>query len=416
MQHATELGEWIGAEFIRPGHPTDAIDGRVPQLVVVPGSAEEVAAVMRYATAHGLCVAARGGGTKCGWGNTPHALDLVLSLARLNRVTEHAWGDMTASAEAGCAIGALQATLAAHGQRLALDAHWPAQATIGGMLATGDSGALRLRYGGLRDLLIGITVVLPDGTIARSGGKVVKNVAGYDLPKLMTGALGTLGVIVAATFRLHPLPRTERTFSIATGDAAHAAAVMLAALDSALVPGAMQVRCDGSGAWLDFCFEGVEAAIDEQIGLLATLTGARVAQPADAAVWQAREALWAGDDPALVCKVAVLPSQAAQLDQLLRHVAGQLQLKWRLVLQAIGVGMLRLEGANHEVLLTALSTLRDELLRWGGSLVALGCPAAIKSRIDVWGAVGDDMALMRRVKAQFDPLGILNPGRFVGGI
>ena len=147
----------------------------------------------------------RGGGTKLGWANSPARAGLILSTARLTEVIEHAWADLTVSVGAGCTVQRLQEALAQHGQRLALDPLWPEKATVGGVLSTNDSGALRLRFGALRDLIIGVTVALPDGTLASSGGKVVKNVAGYDLPKLVTGALGTLGVITRAVFRLHPL-------------------------------------------------------------------------------------------------------------------------------------------------------------------------------------------------------------------
>ena len=152
-----------------------------------------------------VAVAPRGNGTKIGWGAPPSSLDLVVSFRRMNRVLEHASGDMTATVEPGCTVADFQRRLAEHGQRLAVDPLFPEQATIGGILASNDSGSLRVRFGSLRDLLIGVTLALPDGTLARSGGKVVKNVAGYDLPKLAIGSLGTLGIITQAIFRLHPL-------------------------------------------------------------------------------------------------------------------------------------------------------------------------------------------------------------------
>jgi glycolate oxidase FAD binding subunit len=177
---------------------------------------------LKIATGAGLQVIPRGGATKMDWGNPPRSGELMLSTRRLNRVVEHAWGDMTATVEAGCTLQQLQQTLAEHGQRLALDPLWPEQATIGGILATNDSGPLRIRFGSLRDLIIGITLALPDGTLAKSGGKVVKNVAGYDLPKLATGSLGTLGIITQAIFRLHPVPRESRTLSFCNSDIATA--------------------------------------------------------------------------------------------------------------------------------------------------------------------------------------------------
>ncbi len=195
-------------------------------------SETELAAALRCGDATGLGVVPRGGGTKTGWGNPPVRADLILSTARLNRVIEYAWADLTVSVEAGCTIQNLQNALAEHGQRIAVDPLWPERATVGGILSTNDSGSLRIRYGALRDLIIGVTIALPDGTLASSGGKVVKNVAGYDLPKLATGALGTLGVITRANFRLHPLPRNIRSFTFAARDLGDANRVVLAVQDS----------------------------------------------------------------------------------------------------------------------------------------------------------------------------------------
>src|SRR5258707_3008890 len=152
----------------------------------------------------------------------------------MTEIIEHPWADLTVSVEAGCTIQKLQETLAQHGQRLALDPLWPKKATVGGVLSTNDSGALRLRFGALRDLIIGATIALPDGTLASSGGKVVKNVAGYDLPKLVTGALGTLGVITRAVFRLHPLPLNSRAFTVSVASAEEMQRFVLAVQDSKL--------------------------------------------------------------------------------------------------------------------------------------------------------------------------------------
>ncbi|MGA7448854.1 MAG: FAD-binding oxidoreductase, partial [Terriglobales bacterium] len=214
----SDLRALVGEEHFRASMMEDAVDDVLPHMVIEPGNAAEVAGALKVAMGAGLKVIPRGGATKMGWGNPPRGGELVLSTRRLDRVVEHAWGDMTATAEAGCTFQQLQQTLAEHGQRLALDPLWPERATIGGILATNDSGPLRIRFGSLRDLIIGITLALPDGTLAKSGGKVVKNVAGYDLPKLATGSLGTLGIITQAIFRLHPVPRESRTLSFSISD------------------------------------------------------------------------------------------------------------------------------------------------------------------------------------------------------
>src|SRR5271169_6503630 len=195
----------LAPDSVRAASSADAVCGIQPRLVLEPVNEQQLAAVLRLANDAGLAVIPRGGGTKLSWGNPSTRADIILSTARIDKIIEHAWADLTVSVEAGCTIQKLQQALAQHGQRLALDPLWPEQATIGGILSTNDSGSLRLRFGALRDLIIGVTLALPDGTLAKSGGKVVKNVAGYDLPKLATGALGTLGVITHAVFRLHPM-------------------------------------------------------------------------------------------------------------------------------------------------------------------------------------------------------------------
>ena len=373
------------------------------------------------------------------WGNPPRGGEiqngaLILSTRRLNRVVEHAWGDMTATAEAGCTFQQLQQTLAEHGQRLALDPLWPEQATIGGILATNDSGPLRIRFGSLRDLIIGITLALPDGTLAKSGGKVVKNVAGYDLPKLATGSFGTLGIITQAIFRLHPVPRETRTLSFsnsdsATSDGESMNALVLAIQDCNMVPTGVQVRARSSSTpevdlheidlhEIDLRFEGTAAGCEAQIEqTLRIASGARrIESPAD--VWNAHSKLWSGTEPCVVCKFSLLPADLGAFLNSVRKASEPQSLPWRLVAQAVGVGYLRIEGEGTDTgaLLSVLQDLRKKLETRGGSLVILRCPLEIKSQTDVWGGAGDALALMRSIKAQFDPTGVLNPGRFVGGL
>src|SRR4029077_20352456 len=237
-----KLREIVGIAHVRAASTVEVFCGVQPRIVVEPGNERELAAVLRLANEEGLAVIPRGSGTKLGWGNPPARADLLLSIARLDKIIEHIWADLTVTVEAGCTWHKLQESLSRHGQRLALDPLWPERATVGGVLSTNDSGALRLRFGSLRDLVIGMTIALPDGTLASSGGKVVKNVAGYDLPKLMTGALGTLGVITRAVFRLHPLPHNLRSFTFETRDPTYANRVMLAVQDSKLAHTGLQAR------------------------------------------------------------------------------------------------------------------------------------------------------------------------------
>jgi glycolate oxidase FAD binding subunit len=411
------FAEIVGADHVRRAAPADAIDGRLPKLVVEPGSNEELARALAAAAAAGLGVAPRGGGSKMDWGSLPRRVDLVLSTRRLNRVLEHAWADMTATVQAGCTVEELQRTLAGRRQRLALDPLWPARATVGGILATNDSGALRLRYGALRDLVIGITVALPAGEIVKSGGKVVKNVAGYDLHKLMIGALGTLGVIVEAVFRLYPAPRAEQTVSLAVEPAAalNRIAQQIKALPAEVT--GLQIRA-GSGAQtiVDVRFEGESRSAQDSVRSLPGAQAGRVPAREPGDVWQARERLWQGAETSLVCKLSILPAQLDELLELLNQVAAAHRVEWKIVAQATGLCTLRLEHRDAPALRAALDHLRDALSGAGGSVSVLRCPPQIKAQIDVWAEAGAALSLMRRVKERFDPNWILNPGRFVGGI
>jgi glycolate oxidase FAD binding subunit len=399
---------------LRPAVAADAICGLLPQYVAEPRSAEAIAGALRWAHANQVAVAARGGGSKLEWGNRLRHLDLVISTSGLNRVVEHAFDDMIATVEPGCTMADFQRQLAQHGQRLALDPLFPERATVGGVLATNDSGGLRLRFGSMRDLIIGITVALPDGTLARSGGKVVKNVAGYDLPKLFTGSLGTLGIIAQATFRLHPRPAVSETCSAVFDSARSANQFMQKLLDSTLVPAAIQLRTGrGRSLCVDVRYEGIPAGVAAQIRRTEAMGAAQEA--AQSEVWQAREELWMRSGTSCLCKFSVLPADLAGACDQIDQIASELQLDWLATAQATGIGQLRWEG-EADKMATALRRLRGRLERNGGSLAVLRCPDEWRSRMDAWGDAGSALALMRRVKRQFDPAGILNPGRFVGGI
>jgi len=411
-----DLRAIAGAEQVRSAGPGDRVAGVQPEAVFEPGSEKELAAALHCAEAAGLSVVPRGGGTKTSWGNPPMCADLILSMARLNRVIEHAWADLTVSVEAGCTFQELQNTLSQHGQRIAIDPLWPERATIGGILSTNDSGTLRIRYGGLRDLIIGMTIALPDGTLASSGGKVVKNVAGYDLPKLATGALGTLGVITRAVFRLHPLPHNLRSFTFETRDLTDATRVMLAVQDSTLAHTGLQARySEGRTPAVDVRFEGTDAGIAAQTETLRKLAAPAAEAATSDAVWQARQELWCSAEAAAIAKFSVLPASVAETCGRIRLLADSLGVQWCAVVQGTGLGWLRLEASSAPAIHQVLQTLRPELEQVGGSLVVLHRPAAMPA-IDAWGSGGDAFPLMLSVKQQLDPRGTLNPGRFIGGI
>jgi glycolate oxidase FAD binding subunit len=411
-----DLRAIAGSKPLRAAGAGDDVAGVQTQMVFEPSSETELAAALRCADAAGFGVVPRGGGTKAGWGNPPVRADLILSTARLNRVIEHAWADLTVSVEAGCTIQNLQNTVAEHGQRVAVDPLWPERATVGGILSTNDSGTLRIRYGALRDLIIGATIALPDGTLASSGGKVVKNVAGYDLPKLATGALGTLGVITRAIFRLHPLPRHTRSFTFAARDPYDANRLMLAVQDSTLTHTGLQARFTaGAAPAVDVRFEGTEAGVAAQAVALRILAAPATETATSDTVWQAREELWSSAEPAAIAKFSVLPASVAETCGRIRHLVDSLGVQWRAVVQGTGLGWLRLEASSVVAIHQVLLALRPELERVGGSLAVLHRPTAMPA-IDAWGSGGDAFPLMLSVKRQFDSRGTLNPGRFIGGI
>jgi glycolate oxidase FAD binding subunit len=413
-----------GAEHTRPGGPADEVDGVRPALVAEPGTIEAVQEVMRATHQAGLRVVVRGGGTKLGWGAPPAGLDLVLSTARLDQVLEHAAGDLVVRAQAGVRLADLQRELAPAGQMLALDPPEP-DATLGGVVASGAAGPRRLRYGTARDLLIGVTVVLADGTLAHSGGKVVKNVAGYDLGKLFTGSFGTLGVLVEVIFRLHPLPAATglAVAEVATPDQAGAAVRALSA--SSLVPSAVELDWpDPAGpGTLSVLVEGVAPGVEAQTGAAARLLAehgqARVldAGEVDAAVAALGATPWTPGPDVLGVKLATVPSDLPVALTALWEVAGAHDLDARVRGHAAtGVLLAALRGGDAAAQAAFVADARDRLALGGATLVVQQATLEVKRAVDVWGPAGDAIGLMRRVKRQFDPGGVLSPGRFVGGI
>lgn len=401
---AEKLAAIVGSEYV---------EQQGESLVVAPANTEQVAGVLKTANAATIPVAPTGGCTKLAWGN-PVQAGIFLNLRRMNAVREHVWQDMTVTVEAGCTWAALQSHLQQHGQYVALDPLWPTQATVGGIVATNESGALRLRYGSLRDLIIGMTIVLPDGTIARTGGKVVKNVAGYDLHKLLTGAHGTLGVITQVNFRLHPLEPHVQSWSIASNSAMVLDVVMHKVLDSQMVVSSMQLRGRGHDYALDIRFASLPECLADHHQQLERMIGRLEVVAANESVWQAREELFA-PDAAVVFKASLLPSQIAAYTAKLQQLVANAGLTAASTTHATGLMTAAVHGSS-ECAASVVNILRDEIHVSGGSLVVQQMADTLRGQLDVWGKPGDALPLMRRIKQRFDPNGILNPGHFVGGI
>ncbi|HYT80631.1 MAG TPA: FAD-binding oxidoreductase [Actinomycetota bacterium] len=382
-----------------------------------PESPEEAAEILLSAGAAGMSVRPRGGGTKFDWGSPVDEPDIVLSTVNLSRVVEHNVADLTAVLEAGVPLATAQKVFAEAGQMLALDPPLgraseragDGAATIGGIVATGDSGPLRHRYGGPRDLLLGMTVALSDGTVAKSGGKVIKNVAGYDLAKLFAGSFGTLGLITQVAVRLHPLP-LRRVSAVGFGDdpdVFQRAAIALAhsplELESLDIEwpewrGRVVARCAGAAP---------EPRAHEAVRMMSKV-GLR------AQVEEGDEYLWDTDnsrtDEATVVRVSALPSELARIIRIVQRLQGSLVAR-----AGLGICWVWLPPQNPDGVVAAIDELRFSLAPF--PCVVLDAPRQIRDRVDVWGcAEGPEVELMRRVKARFDPAGVCNPGVFMGGI
>jgi glycolate oxidase FAD binding subunit len=395
---AEQLAGITGAEHVRSSEAT---------ITVKPANTHQVSEVLRYANENHLTVTPIGGGTKQSWGN-PIQTNIHLDLTRLNRVLEHPWQDLTCTVQAGCTWQQLQKTLAKHGQFVALDPLWPERATVGGILSTNDSGALRHRYGSLRDLVIGMTLVLADGTIARSGGKVVKNVAGYDLCKLVTGSYGTLAVITEATFRLHPLPQNTQTFTVAAPQAAQLAPLMASIRASHLLTQAIQLRGDTNGFHLDIQLNAhPEAKQDEILAQMMKSAGLLLGK-AEERVWLARESHFE-DDNSFTIKATMLPTDVASLSERVLALGGHC------VAQSNGTMFASFPAPGHTTAYS-ISSFREEVEKHKGSVVVLKYALPSWSDLPPFGMSSNALPLMQAVKHQFDPNRTLNPGRFLGGI
>lgn len=422
-----------------------AVDGMSPGLIVRPGSQEEVAAIVAACAEAGAAIIPWGGGTAMGLGNPPTRADVAVVLERLNRIVDHDVANLNVSVESAVRLAELQAALALQGQYLPLDLPADGQATIGGLIAANRSGPTRLLYGTARDWVLGMRVVLPDGERIRCGGKVIKNVSGYDMNKLFIGSLGTLGIVTEVTFKLLPMPADRASAIGLFPELGQAAKIAAKVLDSVLLPEAMEflnpdavslltpaLGLEGpAGYGLAVALAGTAETVERQTrefaGIFKEGQAAGVAtlrSDRTIAAWRAIrnvfDLLPGPPTERLICKIAVPIGRTAEVFAAAEELGRRHELRAAVTAHA-GSGIvwacyLLAKEAPPEVLASGLEELRRTAEATEGSLVLQTAPPALKKHVDAWGKPGEAFDVMRRLKADFDPRGLCNPGRFLGGI
>jgi len=394
---------------MRHGSAGDAVDGVVPRQIIEPADANELASTLQAASRDKQITVLRGGGTKLGWGRPAAAIDMVVSTAKLNTLLVHRHGDMTATAHAGVSLAQFNRELARHGQWLPIDSAFDA-ATIGGIVATNDSGPVRHRYGTPRDLLIGVTLALTDGRIVKAGGHVVKNVAGYDLGKLASGSFGTFAAIVDATFKLLPIPQASATVDASYDDGEVLARDVMQVSTSQLEPMAFDVMLDGGQYRLRLLFasspEAVSAQIESAQRLLSKPSTVVTGDP-EMDVWTDQvQSPWAGTGA--VIRFGWLPAKLAEITTLMhdvQQIAGSIAMCGR---AGMGAGLMRVDG-DVRTQAALVQRLRSSV--WVGNVAVLRASPDLKQHVDVWGPASSAADAVRALKGMFDPAGILNAGR-----
>ena len=412
------------------------IDDIAPQAVVLPASTHEIQEVLGYAAEGGLSVIPAGSGTKLGVGNPPEQVDLVLSTSRLDQVLEYEPADLTVTVEAGIRLATLQEGLAKHGQYLSLDPPYADRCTIGGMTATNASGPSRLRYGSTRDLVLGMRVVQSSGTVVKSGGKVVKNVAGYDLNKLYLGSFGTLGVIAEVSLKLQPLPELERTVLLTFTETGEAINVASEIAGSQLLPTFLNLFVNGAPLTeapepcLLIGLDGHPETVEWQIDAIKTMAQQNANIGVEVYEGQQQElrasmCAFPEDEsasPIVICRANLRMTDVEGFVNTVLDVNESAA--WRVrAMGLMGNGIVYVVFSDFpdgdvpvQHVADTVASLRDTTANVGGNLIVESAPTTLKGQIGVWGSVGRSFELMKAIKTRLDPIGLLNVGRFVGGI
>lgn len=437
-----ELKGIVGESSILPEEQVAAytFDGYVPKAVVLPASVQEMQDVLQFAVKQGVSVIPAGAGTKLGIGNLPEKVDVVLATTSLNSVVEYEPADLTVTVEAGIRLGDLQTELAKHRQYLALNPPYADRCTIGGIVATNASGSLRLRHGTARNQVLGLRVVRADGTVVKSGGKVVKNVAGYDLNKLYIGAFGTLGIITEVTLKLSPIPVRQAILTADFQNVQEAADTGLSIVGSQTLPmfvnlfvnsdparGGTEVPTDENKTLLVVGFGGDPETVAWQLtqcqGIMEQngAIGVTIAEGESLQHLQGAVQEFSEDNKNTEIIVAKLNLKRTDVAEFAAQIV---EANWACDVQMmalLGSGVLYVtlpvtSDTDYQSLANALTQLRQTAMSRQGNLIIEVAPPELKRHIDVWGSVEGTLSLMKQIKAKFDPAGLLNPGRFVSSI
>ncbi len=421
-QLARQLESVCGAAAVRnelSALSAHTVDGKIPALICAPETPDQVAGVLRICNEAAATVIPWGGGTAMALGNPPRQADLVLQLHRLDRVIDHDQANLTVTVQTGITLNALQAVLAEQNQFVPFDAPFPDRTTLGGIAAANLNGPRRMSYGSVRDLIIGMKVALAGGELIRAGGKVVKNVAGYDMCKLFTGSLGTLGIITEVTLRVAPLAASSATV-IAGGTLTQTVELSRSLVNSKLLPTGVFLRNETAAQnWqLQIAFDGFATTVARQVSDVTVLAQRHglAAQSVD----QQQQIIWQEirDFPLqpirLIFRLTVPRGATIDVIQALQG--------WRAadedlaVVADLAMGTVWIAMAPAKRNVERFTELIAQAQGHRGHAVIFAAPFELKSGIDIWGPASSTLTLMRNLKQQFDPQLLLNPGRFIGGI
>jgi len=426
-----------------------SLDGKRPKVAAFPGTIDEVSKIVAYANQEQVTIIPRGNGTKLEMGGIPKKVDLILSTNRLNRIMDCDCDNLTLSIESGITLSEVQKRLAEEGRGyfLPLDPPYIDKATLGGIVATNSSGPRRLLYGTARDMITGIKAVFPNGDIVVSGGKTVKNVSGYDMCKLLIGSFGTLGILYEMTFKLLPLPEKEGTLLIPFANLEEVNGFIHEIIHSQFIPASIEtlnavavkkmkfsISMPPNGNYLiAIGLEGVSEGIERQISELSAM-GKKYGDLEEMRLHSEKhQDFWIAlrdfpqdlkeDDPNLISlKSNFLISKWGEVLKSYEKIAEDSGFDYAFICHS-GNGILYSYILSEKNLRSKIGSLielveklKSEAVKNEGNLVVESSPLLIKKKVDVWGQLRSDSQIMHRIKEEIDPTGILNPGRFIGGI